>query len=776
MTSPPAPLPRRGGGALSKSCEIKSKNYTMHRINNCIFTRIVDRSRKPEVTSDSRLPSSNFFLKFILCCFLIFLEHSSFSQQSNIDSLRTLLKIDKEDTSKISHLLALGNEIRKTSYDTALTIAIQALKLSDSISKNFSEGSELWIVMQLNISNSYLQIGRAYEYKGDYYPAIEKYFKGIEIVDVLKQKNLKFKLASIKKLESELTGNIGNIYLHQGYYPKALDYYFKALKMAENLENKSEITKHLGNIGELYRNQGDYPKALDYYLKALKIAEELGNKKKMGIYFGNIGSVYENQGDLPKALDYCLKALKIAEDLGNKNEIERNLGNIGVVYADQGDNLKALDYYCKALRIAEGLGEKRNIAMWLGNIASVNISLLKYKDAEGFLHKAIEISDSIGLIDEKKEFEKTLSQLYNTTGRYQLSYEHYKIYSQLKDSVFNIEKTKDLTRKEMNYEFEKKEAVNKAEQDKQIAVAAATRKKQLIKLASVVGGLFLLLVVLGTVVRSLKIARKQKSIIEDQKFIIEKKQKEIVDSIRYGKRIQKAVITSQAYIKQHLKRDFFILFKPKDIVSGDFYWALQHHNKFYMITADSTGHGVPGAFMSLLNISFLNEAIVERGIKEPHEVLNYVREEIIKALNAQSTGQERRDGMDAVLCCYDFEKMELHFAAANNPLWLFRNGEITEYKPDKMPVGKYSEETKSFSLQTIALQKGDTVYTITDGYGDQFGGVDNKKFGKKTLKNKLSENSIKSMPEQKDILLKTFNDWKGNLEQIDDVSVIGVKI
>ena len=162
------------------------------------------------------------------------------------------------------------------------------------------------------------------------------------------------------------------------------------------------------------------------------------------------------------------------------------------------------------------------------------------------------------------------------------------------------------------------------------------------------------------------------------------------------------MLTSDHYITENLPAEHFILFKPKDIVSGDFYWALKHHEKFYIATADCTGHGVSGAFMSMLNISFFNEIIIERGIMEPHEVLNHVRTEIINALNPKGSEEVSKDGMDVVLCCYDFASMQLHFAAANNPLWHVRNGEITEYKGDKMPVGKYLDEIKPFTPMSLS--------------------------------------------------------------------------
>ena len=276
----------------------------------------------------------------------------------------------------------------------------------------------------------------------------------------------------------------------------------------------------------------------------------------------------------------------------------------------------------------------------------------------------------------------------------------------------------------------------------------------------------------------------QKTEVEKQKDLVEVKQKEILDSIHYARRIQHALLTSAGYFQKYLKDHYFILFKPKDIVSGDFYWALnipsadgkEGRGLFYLATADCTGHGVPGAFMSMLNISLLNEMIIERRISNPAEVLDMVRKEIIHVLNPEGSEEESKDGMDAVLCCFDFDKMELRFAGANNFVYLLRDGVLSEYKGDKMPVGKYHDETMPFSLHTIQIQKGDIVYTTTDGYPDQFGGPKGKKYKYKQLEENLIALSHLPFADQKRRLEQSFTDWKGNLEQVDDVTIIGIRI
>lgn len=271
-----------------------------------------------------------------------------------------------------------------------------------------------------------------------------------------------------------------------------------------------------------------------------------------------------------------------------------------------------------------------------------------------------------------------------------------------------------------------------------------------------------------------KLLSIQKAEVEKQKHLVDEKQKEILDSINYAKRIQTALMANSKLLKDNLN-DHFVYFRPKDIVAGDFYWAARLPDSFIYITADSTGHGVPGAFMSLLNISKLNDAINQR-ITRPDLVLNEVKDGIIKALNPEGSSEESKDGMDAILCRLDFRNMKLQYAAANNSFCIIRDKTIINCKADKMPVGKSHDDSNLFTYNEIALQKGDMIYTYTDGYGDQFGGPEGKKFMHKQLRSILTEIADLPVQEQEKMIHQRFETWKGDLEQVDDVLVIGVRV
>jgi serine phosphatase RsbU (regulator of sigma subunit) len=279
---------------------------------------------------------------------------------------------------------------------------------------------------------------------------------------------------------------------------------------------------------------------------------------------------------------------------------------------------------------------------------------------------------------------------------------------------------------------------------------------------------------------------KSKEIIEQENVVISKqkeelfdKNKEITDSINYAKRIQRAFIPKENEFTKAFKESF-VLFRPKDIVSGDFYWIYEIETRIYYATADCTGHGVPGGFMTMLGLSFLEEIVSQNIAKDPADVLNIIRKRIINTLKQTGSAEESKDGMDVVLCCIDKSKMKLTYAAANNSFYILRKDEagekqLIEKKGEKQPCG-FFPDPQPFILHEEELKQGDIIYTLTDGYPDQFGGKKGKKFRYKALEELLLNNSDLSFEKQRDILNTTIEEWMGKLDQVDDILVIGVKI
>jgi len=260
--------------------------------------------------------------------------------------------------------------------------------------------------------------------------------------------------------------------------------------------------------------------------------------------------------------------------------------------------------------------------------------------------------------------------------------------------------------------------------------------------------------------------------IREHVSIIEEKNKNITDSINYAKRIQQAILPSDEEIRKSLP-DSFILYQPKDVVSGDFYWFAEREGKIFIAAVDCTGHGVPGAFMSMVGSALLNEIVNERHVTDAGKFLDTLREGIIKAMKQTGAEGENKDGMDIAMCVLD--KNKIQFAGANNPVWTVSNGVLREIKGDKQPIGIHFI-SKPFTSHNVELQKGDCVYIFTDGYADQFGGIQGKKFKYKQLQEMLVSIHDKPMSEQKKMLNETIEKWKGSLEQVDDVLVIGMRI
>jgi serine phosphatase RsbU (regulator of sigma subunit) len=257
--------------------------------------------------------------------------------------------------------------------------------------------------------------------------------------------------------------------------------------------------------------------------------------------------------------------------------------------------------------------------------------------------------------------------------------------------------------------------------------------------------------------------------------LLVQKNKDITDSITYAKRIQQAILPTDKFVKDLLPESF-VLYKPKDIVSGDFYWVAQWGNHLLFAAVDCTGHGVPGAFMSIVGQNLLNQAVNEHGLTKPNLVLNALNKGVSRTLGKNEDSQIK-DGMDIALCALDKKRMILEFAGAYNPLWLLRNNEIIEIKGNKFPIGSFIDNSiQNFTNNEIQLQSGDILYIFTDGYADQFGGEKGKKFKYKNIKKILLENRNETMDRQKEILDKTLEKWKGDLEQLDDILFMGVKI
>ncbi len=575
--------------------------------------------------------------------------------------------------------------------------------------------------------------------------------------------------------KASATSNKGFVYEDYGDIAKAIDHYLEALRIQEQIQDFEGIANTFINLGVVYENQDNVDKAREYYNKAYEIQLKINDKRGASFSLNNIGGLYEDKSDYEKALEYNFKSLKLRQEVGDKNGISQSFNNIGANYFWLHQNEKALDYYNKALKLREEIGDRAGICNTYENFAKIYSEQNQIEKAEEYGLKSLEIAKELHFPDVMESSAQVLYKVYKQMHKMDKALSMFELYTSMKDSIRNDGTKKASLKSQFKYEYTKKMVADsvRAMDEKKIINAQLQTEKT--KSYALYGGLFLVIIFALFVFNRFQVSQKQKLIIQKQKHIVEEKHKEITDSINYAERIQRALLASESVLQSKFK-NYFVLFKPKDVVSGDFYWATALSNgNFAFITADSTGHGVPGAIMSILNISCLKEAVKE-GLNEPFEILNKTRSLIIDTLSKDGSLEGGKDGMDASLTVYDFKNKKLMFAAAHNPVWIVRGTNVIELKADKMPIGKHDKQNISFTQQEMFLQSGDVIYSLTDGFPDQFGGEKGKKFMSKNLKELLLANAHLPMHEQKELLESTFKKWKNDLEQVDDVTIIGVRI
>lgn len=745
---------------------------------------------------------------------------------SNIEKIRTLNKLmlyyNKSD---IQQSLKYGNQClelaQNSGYEQGLSdcyndlgrlhaeignyvLAIRYLNKSLKIKRNSLKHAEennltKEVISQKNgIADNYNNFGIINMYMGNNAQALEYYQKATDLTnELLKISRNENNQAESKKYMLQLSAcynNIGIVNSYLSNYPKALEFYQKTLKIAEELGDKKQIAPCYLNIAYLFSDQGNYNSVLEYLQKSLAIYQELNDKDGIADCCNNIGGAYLSLSNYQMAREYYLKALQIFEELNIKIGIADCVSNLGIVYMRLNNNNSAMDNYYRALSVYTELDDKNGIASVFSNIAEIQIRQKNYSEAVKYAEKGLVISRETKSILLQRGFLQLLSAAYDSLGDSRSAMHYYKLFRQANDSIFSIEKNKQITEMDTKYQTEKKEQQIRLQQTQLEKKEIEVRRRKMQRDA-LIGGLVLFSLLIFFVIRAYRIKRKanillaiknteinqqkeeiqsQRDLVVQQRDLISEQNSQITKSIRYAFRIQSAVIPSEEAVAKIL-HDFFILYMPRDIVSGDFYWVGEKDKKVIILAADCTGHGIPGAFMSMLGVAFLNEIVNRSSITSPGEILSNLREKIVEALMKHGKEESHKDGMDVVALTIYPDENKMGYAGANNPLYLVKNNEMIEFKGNRMPVAAY-DKMDPFTEHSISLTQGDCLYIFSDGYEDQFGGPKGKKFMSKNLKQLIQSISINSMSEQKQILLNTFNEWKGAHEQVDDVLLIGIRV
>lgn len=560
---------------------------------------------------------------------------------------------------------------------------------------------------------------------------------------------------------------LGATYNDMGEYDEALKAHMEGLEYCEKFGDPKRTGTCLMNLSLVYSSMGDSLNSRKYLEQAVTIYEANNYEKGLSVGYINLGALYLSQDFNSAALISFEKSLALAQKLNLPDVEAHTWSSLALTHAKLGNMLKADECIAHALAITDTLGDDYITAQVVYNAAELYSYQKKYPEAERDFKRSLALFNSIGVREEEVDLYLSLSKIYSVTGETDSALLYFKKHMLLKDSLVNEEVLMHQRNLEARYESVK--------QKQEIELLTSKGNvRQWFLLA--IGGCFVVLIFLVIMLYKRNQFRKQtNSETARQNALIEEKNKNITDSINYASRIQEAVVPSVEQLKNNFT-DAFVLSKPKDIVSGDFWWCSEKNSEFFLAGADSTGHGVPGGFMSMLGSVFLFEIITEKGIRSPEEILNQLREKVISALNRAGSGTGVKDGMDMVMCTFSPDRKKVQFACAMNPLWVIRKNSVIEYRADKFPVGEYHGETRGFTLLEHKCEPGDMIYIFSDGYADQFGGADGKKFKYKQLRDVLCNVSELPCDEQKRSLEKKFSEWQGKHEQVDDVLIIGLRI
>lgn len=568
---------------------------------------------------------------------------------------------------------------------------------------------------------------------------------------------------------------LGTIYADMGDLNKALEFHLRGMKLAEETGDLKSVARSELNTSIIFTNMGEYDKALQHLLHSRRLYQQLNETDGLAAVNNDLGGCYLTFPDsTEKAMDCFRQSFQLAVKLNKSVSIANSLAGMAKCYQRSNDTLRADEAMTRSITIIDSVQNNYILSQLLVSYAAMLSERGHYKKSETLLFRALSIYTSIGMREQQIDLWRELSEIYEKTGQPVKALDAWNRYSSIKDSVMNENVLRHQRELEALYENEKKE--------NEIRTLTQEQTLQRTYVGGLIAGVFLLIVILLILFNRNTIRKRGNEQLAQQNAVIEEKNKNITDSINYARRIQEALIPEESILQKNFG-DAFVLFKPRDIVSGDFWWCTEKDGMFLLAAADCTGHGVPGGFMSVMSAAFLSEIVSEKGITGPAEVLTQLRLKVISALKQTGipdTGgftkdATVKDGMDIVFCCFDRQNL-VRFSCANNPVWIVRNGQLIEFPPDKFPVGIHHKELLPFTLQAEQLQKGDMLYLFSDGYADQFGGPQGKKFKYRQLKELLVE--ISSLPgkEQQERLEKTFAGWKGNLEQVDDVLAIGICI
>jgi len=721
---------------------------------------------------------------------LLFLALASFAQINDAPQPNAIEEVDKVQYAK--DLLKIAQEYYdEKDTESAIRYSNLALKACEEVG------------MLDEISYLLLDLGDLYRFQDNFTEALKYLYLSIE----------HFKSLNNISGEAWALNRIGPIYRLQGNYSGALEHLFNALSLFETSQDTLGRSSTLNNIGVLYLYQDNFPKALQYYMKSLEIEKVLGSEYGISIAYMNIGEVHKKMGNYNEALDYFLKSLVLSKKY---EDYDKEGDSVGILYNEIGSIYIALDdyylsesYLSKALNIFEKLGNHQRLAeckIYLGKLA---FARQKYSQAQSYFSQALNHANSISAIDLCAEAHKCLSQVYEKQNSIPKAFAHFKSYKDARDIIFNEDNMKRMVQTEMLYNFEKERHKSQIEQAKRDVIASekASTQRLLQNLLLLILGVLMVGMLLvykaykNKQKANIKLATQQNIILEkneeliqqqeeiltqrdeiesknlileNSQRIIEAKNDRIISSIEYAQTIQEAILPNPEQLRKFFP-NHTILFMPKDIVSGDFYWVSNVDNKLFAAVVDCTGHGVPGALMSVIGNTLLNQVVNEWRTHNPALALELMHKEVRKVLKQDVTISKGHISMDICLLAIDLKDNRATFAGASRPLFVVTDGRVQKIPGDPRSVGGFQREDKRyFTNHQIDISKPVTLYLTSDGYTDQMD--DNfKKIGQRRFIELLNEIDGKPSAVQEKALLNVLTKHQNKQEQIDDICVFGIK-
>jgi serine phosphatase RsbU (regulator of sigma subunit) len=717
----------------------------------------------------------------LLVCF----AGSLTGQETRADWLRKL-KTAPEDTAKTTLYGKLAVGYVGVNFDSAWYYAQTGLALAKKLEDpsaiarlyntnssvcfgmgQFAPGkayadSALAIALEENdekvLGNAYLNVGHYYRTEQQPDSAIHFYKLSLDL--------------KIRQKDSVGMGaaynSIGFCTYSKGDISGALDYYYKSVEIREALNDKKGLANAYLNIAFVHLDRHDTKPALDALGKSHQLFTELGIPQSVANVCNAYGIAFVNDSNYVPARRYYEESLSIRTQLGDSAGMAECYTNIGNIYNLQHMHDSAFMYYRKTIAFLDMVSADHAVS-FLANYATSAAQIGKLDSAQWAIMYAKSITSQNAQPDLRISLYGALATYYEAIGKLDSALYYSTSYYQLRDSVYRSESTKALGEMETKYQTTKKQ--------KAIDDLTALQKQKDLQLLSLSVGAGLLVLLAGFVIYGSIQRKKTNRLLEKQNHEISVKNKDITDSITYARRIQQSVLPDERILFDNVG-DAFIHYQPRDIVSGDFYWFRKEGSRLYVACADCTGHGVPGALVSVIGVNLLGQIIdSEKNISTGH-LLDQLHRRMFVALNKDSEARGSKDGMDIAVICIDKQTKQVEFSGASRSILRVSSSGAEQIKGNRFSIGGVHEvhETDMFTTAVLPLMSGDAYYLFTDGFADQFGGPQNKKFMSRQLSDLLYAHSRLPMNEQQQKLEETFRQWKGMHEQVDDVLIIGMRI